>query len=138
MTERGIIMGVVIRRNIRSELAELQRSLKQIEETMAKAIGDKELFFNSRLILNELVCNGSIHGNHLDPQKEVKVTIHINRQSVQIEVTDEGDGFNVIPKSCENSNCSYSDHGRGLVIVSGLSDKLEVENNTVRAIKYLS
>jgi serine/threonine-protein kinase RsbW len=130
-------MGLVIRRIIKSELSELQYNLKQMEETLSKAIPNKEAFFNVRLILNELVCNGSIHGNNLDPNKEVKVCVLVNKNEVIIEVTDQGTGFDTIPSSCEEKNLEYNDHGRGLVLVNGLSDKFEVEDNTVRAVKYM-
>ena len=130
-------MGLVIRKIIKSDLAELQSGLKQIEETLSQAIPNKETFFNVRLILNELVCNGSIHGNGLDPQKEVKVRVLVDSKAVVIEVTDQGEGFEKIPFSCQKNNLECDDHGRGLVLVNGLSDEFEVQKNTVRAIKYM-
>lgn len=131
-------MNVIIKQKIKSELGEMEKSLKQIERLIAEAVLDQDVFFHARIILNELVCNGSIHGNLLDPQKEVGVFVNIDNHKIMIEVTDEGLGMGEMPISCEGSNFEYKDHGRGLVMVLGLSDKLEVVQNTVRATKYIS
>jgi serine/threonine-protein kinase RsbW len=45
------------------------------------------------LSVHEAVVNGMVHGNRLDPRRTVSVEIQFGPRGVEIEVADEGPGF---------------------------------------------
>ena len=56
--------------------------------------------------------------------------------TIRIEVSDEGQGinFDIASYNPKELKCC----GRGLVLVSGLSDEVYIEENRVVAVKYIS
>ncbi|WP_245149634.1 ATP-binding protein [Peptoniphilus raoultii] len=107
-----------------------------IEKTLKKLntyIDDKDLLFDIKLILSELVVNGALHGNCSDSHKKVYLKVMIDSQSIIIIVRDEGEGIDIEEIKCDSLSCS----GRGLMIVEALTDKLILNNNEVIAIKSL-
>ncbi len=76
-----------------------------------------------------------MHGNSQDVSKLVSVRVLINNRCIIIEVADEGKGVNYIHK--ELGEYDFSESGRGLMLVEGLSDKFSVEGNRVTCIQYI-
>ncbi|MDO5726219.1 MAG: ATP-binding protein [Tissierellia bacterium] len=98
-------------------------------------IDDKEKLCTIKLILNELVINGAIHGNRLDEVKNVSLMLIIDKDKIYIRVKDEGAGIKYDPNSY-NPNELLSD-GRGLILVSNLADRLIMNENIITAIMNL-
>jgi len=96
---------------------------------------DENIFFNSKLILYELMINGVLHGNKQDVSKQINVVLIINKSCIVIEITDEGSGIVYKHKSFGEYDCCES--GRGLMLVECLSDKFTIEGNRVTCIQYL-
>lgn len=82
-----------------------------------------------RLILSELMINSCEHGNANDRKKGVFLDLAITDDYIDIIVTDEGAGFSYDAGAYDPASLSCS--GRGLKIVSGLCDALEVQNTRV-------
>ncbi len=109
----------------------------------------EDTLFEIKVILNELIINAICHGNNCDDSKGVIVTIrifHIVKNSyMYISVKDEGCGLepNIDLKKLgdyvEGKNNSFNEHGRGLIIVEQLSDRLKFcsYRNKVAVIKKL-
>jgi serine/threonine-protein kinase RsbW len=79
---------------------------------------DEDAFFAVKLALDEAVTNAIKHGNKLDPRKQVQVTALVTPQRAEIEIRDEGPGFDrttVPDPTCEENldKCS----GRGLLLI---------------------
>ncbi len=95
----------------------------------------EDTLFEIKVILNELIINAICHGNNCDEEKGAIVTIKIfqmvNGAYLYISVKDEGCGFekNIDLKRLgdyvEGMNNSFNEHGRGLIIVEQLSDRLK-------------
>lgn len=110
----------------------------------------EDTLFEIKVILNELIINAICHGNNCDDSKGVIVTIrifHIVKNSyMYISVKDEGCGLepNIDLKKLgdyvEGKNNSFNEHGRGLIIVEQLSDRLKFcsYRNKVAVIKKLN
>ena len=108
-----------------------------------------DTLFEIKVILNELIINAICHGNNCDDKKGAIVTIKIfkieNSSYLYISVKDEGCGFeqNIDLKKLEDyvavKNNSFNEHGRGLIIVEQLSDRLKFcrYGNKVAVIKKL-
>ncbi len=104
----------------------------------------EDVIFEIKVILNELIVNAVQHGNKCNDCKNTYVTFKIIDNYLYVSVMDEGSGFNhtktaLINKDLECVNNLYCDHGRGLVIVRELCDKMKFNKcgNKVSIIKNL-
>lgn len=118
-----------------SDLCVIRDFIQDILNKLEKIICDETVMFDVKLILNELVANGAIHGNDFDRNKLVQLYLEVIENRIRIEVTDEGEGFSYDANSYNPTDLKCS--GRGLVIVEGLSDEFYIDNNRIVAIKYL-
>lgn len=118
-----------------SDLALVKDFLKKTIFNLEKFIMDEEIIYDIRLIINELVVNGALHGNELNEEKKVFLKIDLDRDSIKILVRDEGSGIDYDSSSydCNSLKCS----GRGLFIVEALTDNLVLKGNEVIAIKNI-
>jgi len=92
-------------------------------------------FFNTKLILNELLINGVMHGNLQDENKSLFIDVTLDNSSLIISVADEGSGIKYNHKKF--GEYDFSESGRGLMLVEGLSDKVSVEGNKITCVQYL-
>lgn len=118
-----------------SDIARVKSFVDNILEKLNDTIDNKDLIFDIRLIINELIINGVFHGNQCIDSKCVNVDLDVNKDKVTIVVEDEGEGFdfNIDSYNPFELRCG----GRGLVLVKGLSDELIIDKNKIKAIKYL-
>ncbi|EOD00484.1 ATP-binding protein [Caldisalinibacter kiritimatiensis] len=124
-----------INQSICSDLEEFKVILGDILQKINKVIRDDSTMFDIRIILNELVANGVIHGNCEDKNKFVNVCVNVYPNFIKIEVKDEGEGF--IYNKDRYNPMELKCNGRGLVLVEGLSDEFYIQKNKVVSIKYL-
>ncbi|HHW70161.1 MAG TPA: ATP-binding protein [Clostridiales bacterium] len=93
---------------------------------------EEEEEFEFRLILNELIANGIMHGNKKCEQKALTASIYeVNSDTVSIYIQDEGIGFNYQKIICEEC-IPYMEGGRGLKIIMALCDDMEFSYNGSR------
>jgi len=79
--------------------------------------------------LREALANAILHGNHLDPQKKVRICCVCQKdRGVIIIVKDEGEGFDpaMVPSPLLGENL-HSEHGRGIYLVNMLMDEVHYE-----------
>jgi serine/threonine-protein kinase RsbW len=114
---------------IPSDLQNLNRVEKFVEE-ICDYYNITDLYFGNILTaLTESVSNAIIHGNKSDKTKHVDISAEFIEGGLSFTIKDEGDGFdyNRIPDPTEFvEDCKT---GRGLFIMSSLSDNLEFKNN---------
>ncbi len=88
----------------------------------------KEDYYGELLIaMTEAVNNAIVHGNKLDPSKQVKVIFDIiEDRTVRFTVEDEGPGFDYhnLPDPTAPENIEKP-HGRGVFLMRQLSDKCD-------------
>lgn len=108
-------------------------------------ISEQQLF-EIKVVLNELVVNALCHGNKCQLDKSTYITYKlVNNDYLYISVKDEGSGFEkkldseYIEVHVEETNNTLCEHGRGLIIVEGLCDKVKFNKcgNKVSIIKNL-
>lgn len=119
-----------------SDLHSVKDFLDDLIIKLTGIINNKDLIFDIRLILNELVINGAMHGNNCMGSKCVKLSLELIDNKITIEVEDEGAGIDFNIDEYNPNDLLYG--GRGLVLVNGLSDELHIEKNRVVAIKNLN
>lgn len=118
-----------------SDLPTIKVFLDNVINKLTNIIQNKDIIFDIKLILNELVINGALHGNHCMASKCVSVSLKIVDGKVIIEVKDEGKGIDYDHKCYDPDELQCG--GRGLVLVNGLSDEFYIDNNRVVAIKNI-
>lgn len=88
--------------------------------------------FEIKLIVNELIINGALHGNELSRKKTVYVNIDFNGDMLFIKVRDEGKGIKYRMEDYNPEDMLST--GRGLILVNGLVDELKLDKNAIQAI----
>jgi serine/threonine-protein kinase RsbW len=91
--------------------------------------------FAIRLALDEALSNAFRHGNRNDPDKIVTVECFVDRDAVQLDVADEGDGFDpeAVPDPTADENIEIPS-GRGIVLMRSFMTEVTFEppGNLVR------
>lgn len=136
----NIWMGVMTLRfkysaTVCSDIDMIKNFVDEILNRINPVVKDKDIMFDIKLILNELIVNGVMHGNQCINSKCVKLLLEVENDQVKIQVEDEGQGVNYDFKSYNPEELNFC--GRGLVIVSGLSDEFYIEKNRVIAVKNI-
>ncbi len=89
-------------------------------------------FYNLLISVTEAVNNAIMHGNKFDPNKTVTVVLAATEDFVEIEIQDEGSGFNPDlvedPRKPENL---LKSNGRGIFIIKTLLDDVTFEKNEI-------
>jgi len=95
---------------------------RQVQEDVEHALkanqfADKDVF-GIRLALEEAMVNAIKHGNQLDASKRVHIKYHITPGRFEIQIKDEGPGFNPeeIPDPMAPENLER-ECGRGLLLM---------------------
>lgn len=101
---------------------------------------DESSLFDIRLCVEEAVRNAMVHGNHSDRRLSVKVAYWVDNDLLNIEVEDEGSGFD----HANVDDPTLSEHilknsGRGVYLIKKLMDKVEYNDkgNRVTMVKRL-
>lgn len=121
---------------VSSDLNIIKTFVEEILVKMNSVINNKDLIFDIRLIINELIINGAFHGNKCIESKCVRLSLELKDKKFFIQVEDEGDGVEFDTSDYDPMTLSCG--GRGLILVNGLSDEFYIIKNKVIAVKYLN
>jgi serine/threonine-protein kinase RsbW len=110
------------------------RNIDHVREFVREAFKESNLNMNSfnRIFLgiSEAVNNAIMHGNKMNPEKNVFIKMNLQGNKMNVEVEDEGNGFNDLhlfdPTNRENIK---REHGRGIYILSKIADELSFKDN---------
>lgn len=118
----------------------LQSDLSATEKVCCKILGilkkrnyDQDVIFAVHLSLEEAVINAVKHGNKLDPKKIVTVEYSIDNNKVEIDISDQGNGFNpsAVPDPRLGDNL-YKTEGRGLLLIRSYMDVVNYNRKGTR------
>ena len=121
-------MQYIYDHKISSDLNIINSAIKNILLDTRRML-DEDLFFDFRLVLNELLINCYEHGNKCDCDKKILLKLKIDNKEIKILVQDEGSG--VACRRKYNAEEKRPD-GRGLIIVESLVDDINYDNNKIR------
>jgi len=87
---------------------------------------DKTLLSNINLAISEGLSNAMVHGNKLDPKKNVIITLNCFDDKIEISIKDNGKGFNPdeVPDPTHPDNL-LRDSGRGIYIMRSFIDDVQ-------------
>ncbi|MEB2330189.1 MAG: ATP-binding protein [Ignavibacteriaceae bacterium] len=110
----------------RSEINFIENRLNEINENIGI---DMVRFLNFQIAVSEALVNAIVHGNKESSDKKVQVKITENDNSLNIEIIDEGEGFNpeTLPDPTDQENL-LKESGRGIFIIKSLVDYYSLLN----------
>ena len=96
-----------------------------LAELQQRQWGDSEIF-GIHLSVEEALVNAIKHGNEEADDKSVHVVIKMSDDSMRIEITDEGDGFNPddVPDPTDDENLEVPS-GRGIMLMRSFMSLVE-------------
>jgi len=115
---------------INSKIENLRKVEKLVDELSAEHSISADIYGNILIAALEAANNAILHGNKLDENKNVIITVRIEEKKLLIKIEDEGNGFDyknvpdpTAPENIENVN------GRGIFLMEKLSDQIEFTRN---------
>lgn len=77
------------------------------------------------LSFSEAASNSIVHGNKLDKNKKIRITVLVDENKMTVTIKDEGKGFNInsVPDPTKPENI-LKDSGRGIHIMRSFLDDL--------------
>ena len=110
---------------IPSRLEELSRVEKLAQKIAKIYCLSQDKLDNLAIAVTEAVGNAILHGNRQDPEKMVRIRIHLDGIYLRIEVSDQGSGFDpdalsdpLLPENL------MKESGRGVFILKSLMDDI--------------
>lgn len=124
-----------MRVTIPSCTTEAQKVQEEIEKALKSTnCGERDLF-SIKLALEEALVNAIKHGNQHDPNKSVHIDYKIQSDRFDIEIVDEGEGFDPSdvpdPTAIENLDRPC---GRGLMLMRYYMTEVEYTDGGNRVV----
>jgi serine/threonine-protein kinase RsbW len=118
---------------IESKVESLHAIEKLVDDVSAELSFSNEVYGNVLIAALEAANNAIVHGNKLNPDKKVYVSVFQLENELHWIVKDQGPGFDftsvpdpTAPENIENIS------GRGIFLMEKLSDKIKFEENGTR------
>lgn len=115
-----------LRFSLPSDLAFIEEAVDLVARHIEASFADRRTIrFNLRVALTEALANAIIYGNVEDASKHVGVRVLFGRNTAQVEVTDEGGGFD--HQSQPDPTMPFAlmqPRGRGLFLIRQLVDEV--------------
>jgi anti-sigma regulatory factor (Ser/Thr protein kinase) len=121
---------------IASETAQVPLVLERVAQfTRRQGIWDSETLL---LVVRELLMNAIVHGNASRPSRMALVRVAKRGELYEIQVDDEGEGFDYDSLSLGLPEDPQTLNGRGLILVNALAEQLVFERGgrRVRALVH--
>lgn len=101
-----------------------------IDEVFAEYQVSEDHYGELLIAMTEAVNNAIVHGNKLDPAKQVSVTFSVEGKDMVFRVEDEGPGFDYsnLPDPTAPENIEKP-HGRGVFLMRNLADECSFEDD---------
>lgn len=98
--------------------------LDDLEEVLSENEVDIESGRRFMLIVSEAFNNAMIHGNCMDAEKQIKLSLAINRTRLEADIVDQGvQGLSAIRNKLP---CDIlSEHGRGIDLIRHYADEVD-------------
>lgn len=108
-----------------NNLAAAKRPEKMILDEVHRCGYCENTRFAIKLAMEEAITNAFRHGNKSDPTKHITVRFAISPEVIEIEIADEGEGFepNAVP---DPTLPEFIDrpHGRGIMLMRAYLDEV--------------
>jgi serine/threonine-protein kinase RsbW len=96
---------------------------------------DQSDIFSIHLAAEEAIVNAIVHGNKLDPHKQVLVECLVSPDVVRVEITDEGAGFDPAKlPDCTSEERLEVPSGRGVMLMRTFMTRIEYNDKGNRVL----
>jgi len=115
-----------LRLSVPSDVVFVEEAVDLVARHLETSFVDRRTIrFNVRVALTEALANAILYGNAQDATKGVSVRVLFGRHTAQIEVTDEGGGFDyrIVPDPVLPF-ARMRPRGRGLFLIRKLVDEV--------------
>ena len=123
---------------IENDLHAAKRPEEAILRDVAASGYGENATFAIKLALEEAMTNAFRHGNKCDPSKQIRIRYLVTSERVEIEVSDDGEGFcpDEVPDPTQPGFIDRP-HGRGIMLMRAYLDDVQFSDtgNSVRLIK---
>jgi len=104
-----MIMAYIYKGTVCSDLDTIRNFIDKTLYNLSEIIKDRDTMFDIRLILNELIVNGALHGNECVISKCVSLNLEMIDNKLTIEVKDEGKGINFDMSNYDATDLKYQE-----------------------------
>jgi serine/threonine-protein kinase RsbW len=124
---------------IRSTVSESEKLCRSILDNLKKSGFSQQDIFAVHLALEEALSNAIRHGNRMDKSKNIYVDYTVEKDRVEIDIRDEGQGFS--PEDVPDPRCGdniYKAGGRGLFLMKAYMNQVEFcdSGNCLRMVRF--
>ena len=127
---------------IASRPEDLTKVERFVEEICDAYYITNSYYGNILLAIEEAVKNAIVHGNKLNPAKEVIITFTSQTNSLCFIISDQGAGFdiNALPDPLAVDDAAIEHTGKGIFLIRSLADKMQFNpaGNQVEIVFYIS
>jgi serine/threonine-protein kinase RsbW len=109
-----------------SDVSRIEEAVELVARHLdAHFVDRRTIRFNFRVALSEALANAMLYGNGGDAAKEVSIRVQFGPTEIEMEVADEGEGFNpgALPDPTGPDRLARPD-GRGIFLIQRLVDEV--------------
>ncbi len=94
---------------------------------MSAGFSARHCHLNVPVAMTEALANAMLRGNRSDRSRSVQVSVELDTQSLRVDVTDEGAGFDLsaLQQSPDEADWFEREDGRGVFLMRQLMDRVE-------------
>ena len=128
--------SAVLRFAIPSTPAALSAAVRLVRVTMEWMAFEQDWIFRAELCLHEALLNAHFHGNEADSKREIRVGCSLTPGRVQMDVEDEGKGYDAHHSS--GSPRKGNPNGRGLYLIRQFMNSVAIQGDGKRIVMSLN
>ena len=121
---------------IPSTPAALSAAVRLVRVTMEWMAFEQDWVFRAELCLHEALLNAHFHGNEADSKREIRVGCSLTPGRVQMDVEDEGKGYDAHHSS--ESPLKGNPNGRGLYLIRQFMNSVVIQGDGKRIVMSLN
>jgi serine/threonine-protein kinase RsbW len=115
--------------------AESEAEMLDALESLIRREGiGKPLAFNFMLAVSEAFTNALIHGNRMDPRKQITIRVRVTEMDIFADITDEGQrGLESVRERRPSEE--LSENGRGIALIHHYARDVEFSETETGGLK---
>ena len=112
-------------KDIPSHPGEITPIINELTKKLVQCGWQESAYAGIILALEEAIVNAAVHGNKMDKNKKIRVRFAVSHELAQMEVIDEGNGFDLkkVPDPTLKENLTQIG-GRGICLMFSFMDRI--------------
>tara|TARA_R110000868_G_scaffold1211_2_gene9306 strand:- start:25481 stop:25885 length:405 start_codon:yes stop_codon:yes gene_type:complete len=120
---------------LKSEYEEVEKVETLLNELQTELGFNDEFYAKLMLTVSEAATNGIVHGNQLDPSKNVVLTAQSDGRKLTFTTKDQGSGFvpSEVPNPLSEENL-LKPSGRGVFLMKEYAEEVEYQEGGTKLV----